>query len=158
MQFDLDADRAKREAEKEPKTFTFGGEAFDLPISLPIEVAEGQGLMGEGIILRSAPGATDEDKLLAGAKSNVGYMKMGHALLGERFTRFRELGGTQDDLSAVINWAFPLYGTDAGKSRPSGDSSKSAGGSSAQTSNGSTAVTSQEISGAMEDLASGAGA
>lgn len=114
VDIDLDELRAaRREAAGEPPKIRFAGQVFTLPVEMPAAVVE----------------ALDDD-------DTVGFAK---GLLGkEQWGRFKELGGSRDDIFALASKAHLAYGITLGESSASGDSSALDGESSRPTSNAAT--------------------
>lgn len=117
---DLDAMRAARaEARQEKHSFVFGGETFDLPDELDLDL--GVSIMN-GNVWGSLTG-----------------------LLGDQWDRFYALKPHLEDAVDLVKSLAPLYGfADPGESPASPSSSASNGTLSRPTSKGSTASTSRK--------------
>lgn len=124
MAIDLDAARAaRREAQGEPPTVTFGGETFNLPVELPFDISE------MGTRLNEAQTSTE----VAAAMRDT--MKM---LLADDYDRFMALRPSTQDLVVLVEGIPKEYGIGPGESRASRRSSRSSTGRSRPTSVPST--------------------
>lgn len=127
---DLDALAAQRaEGRGEPPTITFKGEAFELPVEMPIEVVEAW-------------------------NADADAVTFGKAVLGDQWERFRALRPSREDiLLGIGSKLLALWGVSSGESKASDESSSSDGTSSRPTSSASTGSTSERQSGAKQPSA-----
>jgi hypothetical protein len=122
MELDLDAARAARREKTEPKSFTLGGDRFDLPLELPLAV----GMLWE----------MDKDM--------VGGLRL---LLGDSFDRFNAVASDKDLEALVLGFdadgvhhpgIAEMYATEPGESVASVASLPNGGKRSRRTSRAST--------------------
>jgi hypothetical protein len=122
---DLDLDAEREEITGEPKRVIFGGETFELPETMTLDIVEA---LATGSLT----------SMLAG-------------VLGEKqYARFKALGATRDDGLRLIAGLDELYGADEGNSSASSGPSGVTSGRSRRTSGGTTASTSAKRSGAAK--------
>lgn len=133
---DLDARRAaRREAAKEPVTFTFGGEVFTLPVELPVEAVE--------LV------ATVDAESMSDLQAVALITPVMRALLGPEWDRFYAHRPSLEDLAEVADFIWESYGVTPQTPSQSPPPARATGQRSKQTSKRTTGSTRVKSSAAV---------
>jgi hypothetical protein len=105
---DMDKARAaRREADQVPPTVIFGGQTFELPVELPLDVVD------EFVAMFRA--RSEKDNEAAGRHINAAI----ELLLGDGFPAFKALRPSAEDYAALLDGLMVEYGADLGESSAS---------------------------------------